>query len=109
MLPAVVLPVLAPPLAVSDMWFEIGLIMGIAIAVVVCAAIPLTTGMTKGHVALGIIGALITVPVAAMLGCIGGLPLALAISFVIGLIPVPKKPLLSQAEIEREMRRVRGY
>jgi hypothetical protein len=102
-------PLVTPPFAVSDVWFMIGGIMGIAISVVVSAAIPLTTGMTKGHVVLGIVGALITIPIAAMFGCLGGLPVACILAFVISIIPVPKKPLLSQAEIEKEMRRVRGY
>jgi hypothetical protein len=99
-----------PPLASYSTAFELGAILGITIAVVVCCAIPLTTGIAKGHVALGIIGALITLPTAALLGCIGGLPVACFFSILISVVPVSKnKPLLSQAEIEKEMERARGY
>ena len=66
--------------------------------------------MARGHVALGIIGAMLTVPVAAFgFGCLGALPIAVVFTVLISIIPVPKKPLLSQAEIEKEMRRARGY
>jgi hypothetical protein len=44
-----------------------------------------------------------------MLGCIGGLPLACIFTVIISAMPAPKRPLLSQAEIEAEMRRARGY
>ena len=88
---------------------ELGAIMGITLAVVVCTAIPLTTGVAKGHVTLGIIGALVTLPAASLLGCIGGLPVACVFAAIISIIPAPKnQPLLSQAEIEKEMRRIRG-
>jgi len=83
--------------------------MGLTIAVIVCTALPLTTGMQKGHVGLGIIGALITLPAAALLGCLGGLPVAVICSIIIQVIPSFERPLLSQAEIEAEMRRMRGY
>jgi hypothetical protein len=86
-----------------------GLILGTAISVVTSAAIPLTTGVAKGHVALGIIGGLVVIPVAALFGCIGGLPVACMFAVLISIIPAPKKPLLSQAEIENEMRKARGY
>jgi ethanolamine transporter EutH len=101
----------APPLAVSySTAFELGAILGITIAVIVSCAIPLTTGITRGHVALGIIAALITLPIAATFGCCGGLPAGCAFSMLISIIPVSKnKPLLSQAEIEKEMDRARGY
>lgn len=99
----------APPLALSGMAFEMGAIVGITIAVVICCAIPLTTGIGKGHVTLGIIGALITLPVAALLGCFGGLPVAAGLAVLINLIPKAERPLLSQSEIEAEMRKIRGY
>jgi len=76
---------------------------------VICCAIPLTTGIGKGHVTLGIVGALITLPVAALLGCFGGLPVAAGLAVLINLIPKVERPLLSQAEIEAEMRKIRGY
>jgi hypothetical protein len=99
---------LGVPFAMSTA-FELGAIIGISVAVVVCAGIPLTTGVAKGHTALGIVFALITVPVAGMMGCIGGLPLACAFSVLISIIPVPKRPLLSQSEIENEMRKAKNY
>src|SRR5262249_31100685 len=92
-----------PPLAFSTV-FEVGALLGVTIAVVVSAAIPLTTGVTKGHVALGIVFGMITVPIAALFGCIGGLPAACIFSVIISLIPKANKPLLSHAEVEAEMR-----
>jgi hypothetical protein len=97
----------APPLA--SLAFEMGAIVGITIAVVISCAIPLTTGIAKGHVVLGIIAALITLPVAALLGCLGGLPVGAGLAALITLIPVVERPLLSQSEIEQETRRLRGY
>jgi hypothetical protein len=108
MFPLAILLTAMPPIAYSTA-FEMGAILGITIAVIVSCAIPLTTGIAKGHVTLGIIGALVTLPFAAMLGCIGGLPLACIFTVIISAMPAPKRPLLSQAEIEAEMRRARGY
>jgi uncharacterized membrane protein len=99
----------APPIAVNSLAFEMGAIVGLTIAVIISTAIPLTAGVAKGHVTLGIIAALITLPVAALLGCIGGLPLGCGLAFLINLIPKIERPLLSQAEIEAEMRKLRGY
>jgi hypothetical protein len=99
----------APPLAASNLAFDLGMIAGITFAVCLCCAIPLTTGIAKGHVVLGIIGALITLPVAALLGCIGGLPVAAGLAALIQLVPKLERPLLSQSEIEQETRRLRGY
>jgi hypothetical protein len=79
------------------------------VAVVVCGAIPLVTGANRGHVAMGIVGALFVVPAAAFLGCLGGLPVAIFFSVIIKLLPKPNRPLLSQAEVEQEVRRIRGY
>lgn len=101
--------VAAPPLALSGLGLEMAAIFGIVISVVLCCAIPLTAGIAKGHVALGIIAALITLPVAALLGCIGGLPIACGLGALINFIPKPNRPLLSQSEIEAEMRKLRGY
>ena len=98
----------APPLAFSFAG-DMGFILGLTLAVVVCCAIPLTAGIAKGHVTLGIIAALITLPVAAFLGCLGGLPVGAGLAALINLIPVIERPLLSQSEIEQEMRRLRGY
>ncbi|MBO0698892.1 MAG: hypothetical protein J2P46_10895, partial [Zavarzinella sp.] len=52
-------------------------IIGITIATIVCGAIPLITGANRGHIAMGIIGALFVVPASAFLGCLGGLPVAI--------------------------------
>src|SRR4051812_19783310 len=98
----------APPLALS-MAFEMGAIVGITISVVICTAIPLTTGISKGHVTLGIICGLITLPVAAFLGCLGGLPVGCGLAALISIIPKVDGPLLSQSEIEAETRRLQGY
>jgi hypothetical protein len=87
--------------------------------VIVLAAIPLLAGMHKGHVGLGILAALITIPVSIvptyLPGILGALTLvgafifSMGLSIVIELIPKFEKPLLSQAEIEAETRRMRGY
>jgi hypothetical protein len=97
------------PLFAMSMGFELGAIVGIAVSVVLCTAIPLTTGISKGHVTLGIIAALITLPVAASVGCLGGLPVGCGLAALISIIPKVERPLLSQAEIEAEMRKIRGY
>ena len=99
----------APMPVLGSMAFELGAIVGITIAVIICTAIPLTTGIAKGHVTLGIIAALITLPVSALLGCFGGLPVACGLAVLINLIPKIERPLLSQSEVEAEMRKIRGY
>ena len=99
----------APVFAVSGLALEMGAIVTLTISVVVCCAIPLTAGIAKGHVTLGIIGALITLPVAAFLPCVGGLMLAGGLAFLINMIPKLERPLLSQSEVEAEMRKIRGY
>jgi hypothetical protein len=96
------------PVFGSTAW-ELGAVVGLTIAVVVCGAIPLTTGASRGHPIMGIIGALCTVPASAFLGCLGGLPVAFFFTILISLLPKPNKPLLSQSEIEAEQRRMRGY
>src|SRR5262245_9849333 len=89
--------------------FILGGMIGSTIAVVVCGAIVITAGASKGHVILGIIGALLTVPAAAFGGCLIGLPVAGIFCILIKILPAPKKPLLSATEIESEMRRARGF
>src|SRR4051812_48437086 len=98
----------AVPLAANPIFYELAGILGITIAVLVCTAIPLTTGIAKGHVTLGIIGALITLPVAGFAGCIGGLPVGCLLAALIQFIPKIERPLLSQSEIEQETRKLRG-
>lgn len=83
----------------------LGLILGTALSVVVCAAIPFMTGVSQKKPMLGIVGSLVTIPGAALLGCIGGLPLAAVCSLVITCIPKVQGALLSESEIEAEMRR----
>jgi hypothetical protein len=98
----------APPLADSALGAELMGILGITVCVILSCAMPLTSGIAKGHVLFGIIGALITLPVAAF-GCCLGLPCGFVLAIVIGLIPNIERPLLGQAEIEQEMRKLRGY
>jgi hypothetical protein len=106
---AVLLAIL--PAVFASVGMDLLLIGWITLTVIICAAIPLVTGMQKGYVGLGIVGALITIPFAVVpaLGCISGLLAAIACSLVIQIIPKVEKPLLSQAEIEAETRRMRGY
>jgi hypothetical protein len=100
----------APLFAIgSNMAYDLGAMAGLTASVILCCAVPLTTGIGKGHVVLGIIGALITLPVAALLGCCGGLPVGCGLAALISIIPVIERPLLSQGEIEQETRRIRGY
>jgi hypothetical protein len=99
----------APPPLLGNFLAELLGILGLTTAVIICCAIPLTSGIAKGHVVLGIIGALITLPVAAFLGCLGGLPVGAGLAALINIIPRIERPLLSQSEIEQEMRRLRGY
>ena len=99
----------------TDMLF----ILWITIRVIILAAIPLMAGMHKGHVGLGILAALITIPfsvapsylppILAVIGLVGALILSMGMGILIQFIPKFEKPLLSQAEIEAETRRMRGY
>ena len=90
---------------------EMILIAWITATVIICGAIPLVTGMQRGYVGLGIVGALITIPFSVWpgLGCVTGLLASVCTSVVIQLIPKFERPLLSQAEIEAETRKMRGY
>ena len=94
---------------VASMALEMGAIVFIVISVVFCTALPLTTGISKGHVTLGIICALITLPFAAFFLCVGGLPVGIGLSVLIAIIPKVDGPLLSQSEIEAETRKLQGY
>jgi len=111
MLPLVALIAIVPAALFASVGMDLLLIGWISLTVIICAAIPLLTGMQKGMVGLGIVGGLITIPFAVIpgLGCISGLIAATACSIVIQIIPRFEKPLLSQAEIEAETRRMRGY
>jgi hypothetical protein len=93
--------------AVAKDSFMLGAIIGTAIAVTVCSGIVFATGVSQKKVMLGVVGALIAVPVAAMFGCLGGLPTAVVLSVLITIIPRFDRPLLSESEVEAEMRRAR--
>ena len=110
----------APPLASSFGYDVLGMV-GMVIAAVICPAIPLTTGIARGQVTLGIIGALVTLAVVGLtmafpkmllggvFGCAAGLPVGCGLAALISIIPKVDGPLLSQSEIEAETRRLRGY
>lgn len=100
-------PVFAQASSLAQDGRMLGSILGTAIAVVVCAGIVFMTGVSQKKVTLGIIGSLIAVPAASMFGCLGGLPTAVVLAVVITLIPRFEQPLLSESEIEAEMRRAR--
>jgi hypothetical protein len=89
---------------------EMTTIVVIIISVTISCAIPLLAGVAKGHVPLGIIGALITLPLAALIPCPPvGLLVGGGLAALINMIPKINKELLSQSEIEAEMRKIRGY
>jgi hypothetical protein len=100
-------PLLAASASMTKDGIMLGGIIGTAIAVIICSGIVFATGASQKKVALGVVGALIAVPVAAMFGCLGGLPTAVVLSVLITIIPRFDRPLLSESEIEAEMRRAR--
>jgi hypothetical protein len=110
MFPLAVFSLTVAPLF-AGFWGEMIVITWITATVIICGAIPLVTGMNKGYVGLGIVGALITIPFSVWpgLGCVTGLLASICTSAVIQLIPKFERPLLSQAEIEAETRKMRGY
>lgn len=59
------------------------MIIGIVIAVLISASIPLSVGFNRGQPALGIIGAICAIPAAILLGCLGGLPVAAIFTIII--------------------------
>lgn len=92
----------------ASMALELGLLMMYGAHIVACMALPLTAGMRRGHVVLGIIGGVFGAAAAAYT-CFAGMPVAFMFTVLIACIPVADKPLLSQAEIEKEMAKIRGY
>jgi hypothetical protein len=66
--------------------FKAGMMVGIVFAVLICGAIPIAVGSSKGQPILGIIGALCAGGTAVLLGCLGGLPVAALFSFIIVLV-----------------------
>jgi hypothetical protein len=113
----------ALPLFFGPTAYELGAIVWISTAVIICGAIPLTVGVARGQTVLGIIAALMTIPavlvgcflgmlvlsfpVGAALGCGAGLPASLVFSFLIKAVPKGEGPLLHRAEVEAEARKIR--
>jgi len=56
--------------------FKAGQIVGIVIAVILSASIPISFGAKRGQPVLGAVGAVCAIPAALLLGCLGGLPVA---------------------------------
>jgi hypothetical protein len=102
--------------------FELGYIIAVTAVVLASGAIVIKIGASRGHVVLGIIGALCAAGTAAIcsfvfaavtgyifFGC-GGIPVAILFGVIIKILPTPKnQPLLTRAEIEAETRRARGF
>lgn len=63
--------------------FKAGVRIVIAIAVVICAAIPVVLGYFKGQAIIGIIGGILSGVTAIFLGCLGGLPMACVFIIII--------------------------
>lgn len=57
--------------------FNFGVKVGIAIAMVICASIPIVVGYLKGQSFIGIIGGIVSGVSALFLGCLLGLPMAM--------------------------------
>ncbi len=66
--------------------FQFGLIVGIVIAVILSAAIPIAFGVSRGRPALGVVGGVCAIPAAIVLGCLGGLPVALLFVGIIAVV-----------------------
>lgn len=66
--------------------FQIGVMIGIVIAVILSAAIPIAFGVARGRPGLGVAGGACTIPAAVLLGCLGGLPVALLFVAVIAVV-----------------------
>jgi hypothetical protein len=62
----------------------IGFVIGIIIAVVISGAIPIIVGFVCQKIPLGLIGGVVSGGTAILLGCLGGLPMALL--FSVGII-----------------------
>jgi len=60
----------------NDPAFQAGMVAGIVLAVIICATIPISVGVKRGHPIIGLIGSVFTIPAAILLGCLGGLPVA---------------------------------
>jgi len=60
----------------NDQARQAGMLVGIIMAVVISASIPLAVGLSRGQPLLGVLGAICAIPAAFLLGCLGGLPVA---------------------------------
>ena len=60
-----------------------GAICGIITAIIICAAIPMVTGLKYGRPGLGLIGGVVAGGSAIPLGCLSGLPVAIVFAVVI--------------------------
>ena len=63
--------------------FNFGVKVGIAIAMVICASIPIVVGYLKGQSFIGIIGGIVSGVSALFLGCLLGLPMACVFVIII--------------------------
>jgi hypothetical protein len=63
--------------------FQAGRMVGIILAVLICASIPIAVGNSKGQPVLGVIGGILAGGAAVLLGCLGGLPMALVFVIII--------------------------
>ena len=59
--------------AANNPAFQVGMIVGIVLAVVLSAGIPLSLGIGRGQPVVGVIGAVCSGGMAVILGCLGGL------------------------------------
>jgi hypothetical protein len=87
----------------NDPAFQAGVVAGMIFAAIVCSAIPIAVGATRGHPIIGVIGGICAIPAALLLGCLGGLPVAAV--FVVIILVMGKET----APRRRKRKRVREY
>jgi hypothetical protein len=63
--------------------YHAGAICGIITAIIICAAIPMVTGLKYNRPGLGLIGGVVAGGSAIPLGCLSGLPVAIVFAVVI--------------------------
>jgi hypothetical protein len=66
--------------------YQQGLVVGIAIAVVICGCIPIVAGLKKNQPVLGFVGGFCAGGSAVVLGCLLGLPVALVFVAIINAV-----------------------
>lgn len=76
----------------NDPAFQAGMLVGILIALFVCASIPIAVGASKKQPVLGVVGGVCAGGTAFLFGCLGGLPVALVFVFIILAIGSPQQP-----------------